>query len=251
MKVEYPAPRMQPQLRKLWKLVFGDSEEFLTGFFSTAYSPDRCRCIREEGQIVAALYWLDCGFDGEKLAYIYAVATHPDFRGGGLCRRLMEDTHAVLAERGYAGAFLMPAEPGLRQMYGKMGYQECGRVSEFTCSAGQALTVRPIGKAEYAALRRRFLPAGGVLQEGVSLDFLETYGQFYCGESFLLAASADGEQLRGLELLGDRAAAPGILATLGYDRGWFRTPGTDIPFAMFRPLKTAERVPSYLGFSFD
>lgn len=251
MKPEYPAAALEPRLRELWKLAFGDSDDFISLFFSTAYAPDRCRCILVNGQAAAALYWLDCAYDGQKLAYIYAVATHPDFRGRGLCRKLMADTHAILALRGYTGALLMPAESELRKMYGKMGYRDCGSVSEFTCAAGAPIPVRQIGKEEYAALRRTYLPEGGVLQEGAGLDYLETYARFYAGDAFLLAAVPDEDPLRGLELLGKREAAPGILASLGYDRGWFRTPGTDIPFAMFHPLETDGKMPAYLGLAFD
>ena len=33
---------------------FGDSDEFLDGYFDTAYATDRCRCITENGRIAAA-----------------------------------------------------------------------------------------------------------------------------------------------------------------------------------------------------
>lgn len=251
MGIEHPTPELEPRLRALWKLAFGDSDEFISLFFSTAYAPERCRCICEAGQAAAALHWLDCEFDGQKLAYIYAVATHPDFRGRGLCRTLMADTHAVLTARGYSGAILMPAEPGLRQMYGKMGYRECTRISEFSCTAGESVPVRQVGREEYAALRRSFLPEGGVIQEGESLAYLETYAAFYAGEDFLLAAAPKKNALNGIEFLGNRDSAPGILGALGYTGGSFRTPGEDIPFAMFCPLSTDEKMPSYLGFAFD
>ena len=54
-----------------------------------------------------------------------------------------------------------------------------------------------------------------------------------------------------MELLGNREAAPGILKTLGCIRGKFRTPGEEMPFAMFLPLKEDAPVPSYLGHAFD
>ena len=96
MKADYPAGAAVPGLKKLWRLAFGDSEETVDAFFATGYAPDRCRSMMD-GETVAALYWLDCSCEGETLAYIYAVATHPDYRGRGLCRRLMEDTHGAMA----------------------------------------------------------------------------------------------------------------------------------------------------------
>lgn len=239
------------QLKELWRLAFGDSEEFIDLFFSTAYAPDRCRSIAMDGQIAAALYWLDAEYAGQRFAYIYAVATHPDFRGRGLCRALMEDTHGHLARLGYDGALLMPAEAGLRQMYSKMGYRECCSVSEFSSRAGTPLPVRQITLEEYALLRRQLLPAGGVIQEGASLVYLAAYARFYAGEDFLLAAVPSDKMLNGMELLGSRDAAPGILAALGYETGTFRAPGSEIPFTMFRPLNADAIAPTYCGLVFD
>lgn len=238
-------------LRQLWQLAFGDSQEFIGFFFDTAYSPERCRSLVLNGRTAAALYWLDTEFQGQKLAYVYAVATHPDFRNRGLCRELMAQTHAELAEREYAGVLLMPAEPELRQMYSKMGYRDCCRIAEFSCAAGTAVPVRVVGTEEYAQLRRRFLPPDGVIQEGENLDYLRTYARFYAGEDFVLAAAPGKHLLNGIELLGNRDAAPGILTALGYAEGSFRTPGRDIPFAMFHPLTEPVTAPGYLGLVFD
>lgn len=238
-------------LRSLWQLAFGDSEEFIGSFFDTAYAPERCRVIARSDRVAAALYWLDAEYAGQKFAYIYAVATHPDFRNQGLCRQLMEETHAILTRQGYDGALLMPAEKGLRRMYEKMGYQDCCNVSEFSCINGAPIAVRSVGKEEYARLRREFLPDGSVIQEGENLDYLATYAKFYAGCDFLLAASPQNGQLHGIELLGNQEAAPGILAALGYGEGTFRVPGKDIPFAMFRPLKENVKSPRYFGLAFD
>ena len=51
MVIDYPTGAQEDRLRTLWHLAFGDSEEFVTGFFSSAYSPRRCRCAAENGNI--------------------------------------------------------------------------------------------------------------------------------------------------------------------------------------------------------
>lgn len=251
MKIDCPGPGQTQELTELWRLAFGDSPEFIQGFFETGYDPKCCRCVTLEGRTAGALYWFDARWEDRKLAYLYAVATHPDFRNRGVCRALMEDTHRVLAERGYDGALLTPAEGVLRRMYAGMGYEDCCTVSECRCTAGEALPLRKLGREEYATLRRTFLPKGGVIQEGQNLSFLETFAGFFAGEDFLLAGAPAGKDFRGLELLGNAEAAPGILAALGYGAGAFRIPGKDIPFAMFRPLKTGAEMPEYFGLAFD
>ena len=251
MEIDYPTGALEPQLRTLWQLAFGDSEAFIAGFFASSYSPQRCRCAAEGDDVAAVLYWFDAEFRGQKFAYLYAVATHPDFRNRGLCRALMADTVDCLTEQGYDGALLMPQDLNLREMYGRMGFRDCCTVSEFACDAGEAVALRPVSRGEFAALRRRYLPPEGVIQEGANLSYLETYAAFYAGEDFLLAAAPNGDSLTGMELLGNADAAPGILGALGFSHGRFRTPGTAIPAAMFRPLRADVDAPGYFGLVFN
>ena len=236
-----------PGLRQLWKLAFGDTDEFLDSFFSAAYSPERCHLLKVDNRVAAALYWFPCSCSDQKIAYIYAVATHPDFRGQGLCRRLMQETHTILTQQGYDAVLLVPQDAGLRKMYTAMGYRNATSVSEFTCEAGQPIALTEVDAGTYAALRLSILPPGSVVQEGENLRFLSTYARFYQGEDCLLAVS--GSQIP--ELLGSREKAPGIVAALGLKSGNFRTPGADVPYAMFLALTDKATAPSYFGFAFD
>lgn len=253
MTIDYPCLAHRQALRRLWQEAFGDDGAFLDHFYAAAYSPDRCRCVLEGGEPVAVLYWLDCELEGRKLAYLYAVTTAAPFRGRGICRRLMEDTHALLRQRGYAGAVLVPGEPELFAYYANLGYTVCSGVEEAVFQAADTpAPMRKVTPAEYGALRRTYLPAGGVVQEGENLAFLGTIASLYAGPDFLLASGRDESgTFTGLELLGRRAAAAGILKALGEDSGWFRFPGTEREFAMFLPLREDCPAPSYFGLAFD
>ncbi len=242
---------MTEQLKELWMLAFGDSREFVDLFWDTGFSNDRCQYLTEQGQVTAALYWLDCRFRGQKQAYIYAVATHPDHRGKGLCRKLMARSQAVLAERGYTAALLKPGGEGLIRMYEKMGCRTCTHLQEFFCEAGSPLPLRLVTPAEYAQIRRQYLPEDGLIQEEENLSFLASYCGLYAGEDFLCCGGPEDGAFRCLELLGNRDAAPGILAALGYETGVFRCPGGKIPFAMGLKLTDTAVLPGYLGLAFD
>lgn len=250
MTIDHPAPRHLPRLRQLWQDAFGDTDAFLDCFYDTAYAPDHSLCVLLEDQPAAVLYWIDCTLQGQKLAYIYAVVTDPIHRGKGLCRTLMDHTHALLKNRGYAGAVLVPQQESLRKMYAGMGYENCGGLDLLSCTAAEPLPLRAVGPGEFAALRRRMLPEGAVLQEGEGLAFLARQLQFYTGQDILLAAYAEKGILHGVELLGDPAAAPGITAALGCREGSFRLPG-EKPFAMYHQLDPSAQAPTYFGFAFD
>lgn len=252
MNCKHPDSRETQQLLKLWKAVFGEYDGFWELFLDTGYQSDHCCCMVESGQVTAGLYWFDCSCGNDKIAYVYAVVTDPAHRGKGLCRKLMADVHALLLDRGYASVMLVPADEGLREMYRKMGYEDCTSVSTISCAAGEiSAEIRNTDVEEYAALRREFLPEGSVLQEGIQLPFLAAQAQLFAGRDFLLAAWLEEETLYGMELLGNSDAAPGILRALGCKTGKFQIPGQDRPYAMLHKLKEDAAIPRYFGLAFE
>lgn len=243
---------MIAKLRRLWQEAFGDTDAFLDSFFATGYAPERCHYICENSMLGSALYWFDCELNGEKLAYLYAVATDKKYQGRGFARRLLEETHKILKDQGYAGAILVPGAKDLFAMYEKFGYRTVSTVSKFTAQQGSTpVVIKEINAAEFAQLRRQYLPTGGVLQEDAILDYLQTYCRFYKGKDFLLSAAKEGDCLIAQELLGNANAAPGILRALDMPQGAFRTPGNHRNFAMFLPLTENCPTPGYFGLALD
>ena len=252
MNFDYPNQTQEDQLRSLWKEAFGDKDAFLDSFYTHGFTPDRCRCVTVDGQIGAALYWFDCSVDGHPVAYLYGVATAKAHRGKGLCRALMENTHAHLKYLGYAGVILVPAGEKLFGFYKKLGYEVAITCSRLTCQAGDSpLPIQKISPAEYARLLPAFLPEGGVVPGEEMLRFLDSYCQFYTGADFLMICEGLPDGLWAQEFLGNAQAAPGILKALGFAEGRFRTPGKDRDFAMWLPLHEDCPKPGWFGHAFD
>ena len=251
MTADYPGIGDIPQLRSLWKKAFGDTDAFLDIFFSTGYSPDRCRFIRQGGIIGTALYWMDLDWDDRKFAYIYAVATDPGCRGRGLCRQLMADTAALLTGRGYAGAILVPQDEGLRAMYAKMGYLPAAPIDQVFCASSAPCPVTQISPSDYAARRASLVPEGSLSLSREALDFLGELARFYAGDGFLAAVSLEPEHLRILEYLGNRELAPCLVAALGATEATLCTPGQGTPLGMYLPLSEDCPRPEYYPFAFD
>ena len=252
MKIDFPLPRQYKQLVSLWQEAFGDTEEFIDGFFCTAFSPARCRCMVINKKVVAALYWMDVRRDEQRYAYIYAVAVAKSRRGKGLGGVLLEDARAHLALRGYDGILLVPGSDSLRGYYEKHGYATCTHVHEFPAQAGEIpAQLQRINREEYGRLRLDLLPRGAGVEQEENIAFLETLAFFYRGENLLLAAHMENGKLWCPEYLGDPAAAPGVLKALNCTDGHFRTPGDTFPFAMFLPLSKNAQSPTHLSFAFD
>ena len=231
--------------KALWAAAFGD-DGWIDSFFRTAYRPENTLAIFREGQLAAGLAWMQASCQGRKLAYLYAVATAPEYRHQGLCRELMANAQETLAAQGYDGSVLVPADDGLRQMYAGMGYRNFGGVENLTLPAGASVPLWEVTPEEYAALRRKYLPQGGIVQEGGAIEYLAESAKLYAGNGFLLAATED----EPMELLGDASQAAGILGALEKDQGTFRLPGT-APFAMFHPICNDSWTPAYFGLAFE
>ena len=122
--------RKREGVRQLMKTVFNDRDEALDIFFSRMYDPDGNYCRSHEGQIVSAAqalpYPLNYHGKQAEAVYLYAVGTLPQFRGQHLMARLFRHLHRGLLCRRKVFSALLIEEPGLQEMYEKLGYARVG-----------------------------------------------------------------------------------------------------------------------------
>ena len=110
-----------PQLKALWALGFGDTEQEIEAFFAISYPVATGFCAEEDGRLIAAAYALPqelaWGERTAKAAYLYAVTTHPDFRAEAKRRRIGDGKKCVDLPLGVAEA-QRPKLPQLRDILG-------------------------------------------------------------------------------------------------------------------------------------
>ena len=252
MIADYPRAHHIQGLRTLWKEAFGDHDVFLDAFFDHGFSFQRCRCITEKHEILAAMYWFEITYRSQRFAYLYAVATAAACRGRGLFSKLLEDMKQVLTAEGFDGILLVPETEALSRMYEKFGFSPCTTVDHHSVTAGKTATmVREIGAAEFAALRRNLLPEGGVVQENALLDFLASQCHFWAGDGWLAAGQVYDGRLVCQEFLGDQKAMAGLVRAVGVAEGTFRTPGKSQPFGWILPLRSGCERPDYFALALD
>ena len=252
MNIDSPKISHAMALRALFAASFNEDEHFVDAFFSIGFSPERARVITDGEAVKAALYWFDCEVFGERLAYIFGVSTVESERGKGLCKALMNDTHAHLKSLGYSGALIVPAEESLYSFYESLGYSESAGIKEYAVAASESpAALCEISAEEYCELRERYLPRGGIIESIEMIKLLESDTKLYTGEGFLLAARKNGDELIVTELLGKVESAPDILAALGCGSGKFRTVGDTRRFSMLLSFKKSLPSPTYLGVALD
>jgi len=136
------------ELKELWHTVFGDDYAYINLFFKNEYS--LCDTFAEivDGKVVSVLYLLDCrvDFNGGTYngKYLYAAATHPDYRSRGLMGKLIiEAIDYCKNNSGIDFISLVPANDGLYDYYGKFGF----KTAFYRCEA--AVTASVNASSEY------------------------------------------------------------------------------------------------------
>lgn len=134
------------------------------------------------------LFLLDCTYNGQQGAYVYAVATHPDYRKQGFMQKCIDYSQAL----DYDFLCLVPAEAYLFDVYAKFGFQSL----LFGTATPTQLddSWQTAGAQVYFDCRRAWTPTPAVelvdsdylYRENVLLD-----GSFYCKDDGI-AAVRDG-----------------------------------------------------------
>ncbi len=52
-------PEDVPAQRELWKLAFGDSDQYIDNFYNTYYRPERVVVLEEDGAVRSMTAWFD------------------------------------------------------------------------------------------------------------------------------------------------------------------------------------------------
>lgn len=112
---------------RLWQLCFGDTDAFLSSYFSEVYRDDSTLIGYTEGVATTHLQYLpvELSSGGERLpvSYVVAVCTHPDYAGRGLMKEMLKEALRLARERGDVASLLLPAEDWLFDYYAKaVGY---------------------------------------------------------------------------------------------------------------------------------
>lgn len=162
-----------PALKKIWAACFGGEREYADFYYRTRFRPKETLVWRENGLPVSMMTLMPLTIAGQTGAYIYAVATLPEYRGRGLVRKLSAFAENVLRQQGRTFMALVPAEPSLFAFYEKLGYRTSFFLweKELSCpEGGRARTSFarcPFGK--FAKLRAEYLsgfPGGAAHPKG-------------------------------------------------------------------------------------
>ena len=111
-----------PVLKALWLDCFDEEEEAADLFFERTMSFTHAYKAEENGELIAAVYLVDCTLNGRPAHYLCGAATRPDCRKRGVMSGLIEFALGDAKSRGDVFSVLFPADEGLYRFYSKLGY---------------------------------------------------------------------------------------------------------------------------------
>ncbi len=218
-------PDDKPQLKGLWKLAFGDPDEYIDAFFGRFLIPGGCVVAETDGKVVSAMYIIGgqtaYPYRSNTLSagYTYALATLPEYRGRGIGSAVYKAATDAALQTADA-ACVLPAETGLYPFYEKasgakpLSYVRETRLKKTDLAGISAVNAARIPALHYAGMREWLM--GGmphVTFDDAVFDFMEETGtDFFVLENGVAAADTSDGLCRITELLVSNGDFSGAIA---------------------------------------
>ena len=171
-----------PALGHIRKICFGESDAYSAFYFAAKFTEQNTLVYVAQNKPVASLTLLDAEVVTVErvfsIAYIYSVATLPEWRGRGVAAALSQYADEHLQERGVEASLLVPATAELFDYYAKLGYEtkffiEKQEAVGLSNASEILLQLRNLKADDYFRLRKEAYSAGNyyVQWDKHALDF--------------------------------------------------------------------------------
>ncbi len=121
----------QREMRAMWHEIFGDEIHEIDSFLIT--HDDAIPLIhKENGKVVSMLYIVPLQVVCKKVAYLYAVATKPEYRGRGIASKLLNEALQLINDSGlFDMVALIPSSTESKRLYERLGFEDRQMPMEF------------------------------------------------------------------------------------------------------------------------
>ncbi len=126
--IQFADETIRPQVREIWKTVFGDPDNYMDVYFRHKYRDENTLVYVVEGKAVASLQMLPylftfCGTE-IPILYIAGVSTLPEYRRRGYINQLLVRSFEEAARRDISLMLLVPQEEWLLEFYDRYGFAQ-------------------------------------------------------------------------------------------------------------------------------
>jgi len=138
------------EVRNLWEIVFfEDSARYLDFYFQYVYSQNVVVLAKIDEILVGMLHMNPYELVGAKTYYIVGVATHPDYRGHGIMRKMMEFSIGFAKSEGINDLILLPVD---ERFYTSFGFKFVSK--QYNTHIQSSIYQRTYNQQESEAYRR-------------------------------------------------------------------------------------------------
>ena len=126
--IQFADRETRPQVREMWKTVFGDLDDYMDVYFRYNYRDENTLVYIEKGKVAASLQMLPYSFTfcGTEIPILYlaGVSTLPEYRRRGYTRHLLIRSFEEAAHRNVPLMLLVPQEEWLLKFYDRYGFAQ-------------------------------------------------------------------------------------------------------------------------------
>ena len=124
----------QREMRAMWHDIFGDDVAEIDSFL--VRHTDAIPLIhREDDRVVSMLFVVPLQMWEQRVAYIYAVATLPEYRGRGIASQLLNEALQLVEQsRKFDCVALIPSSTESKRLYERLGFENSQKPMLFPAS---------------------------------------------------------------------------------------------------------------------
>lgn len=133
-EVQFSIAEDKEQLHNLYNICFADDHEFSEWYFENIWDYSKTLVMKSEGKIVSSLQMLPLNFSNGintvNGCYIFAVCTHPEYRGQGYAGSIINECFDICRENKNDFCALIVRESSLLNFYEKLGFRSVFDVTQ-------------------------------------------------------------------------------------------------------------------------
>ena len=249
---DFPLPTDFPALTHIWEHSFEETREDAHFFLKNRFRPGETLILRNaNGAPVAMLTLIPARLNDVPGAYIYAVATHENYRGQGLMRTLHAEAIRYLKTQGIRFTCLAPASASLFSLYQKLGYKTRFYRSQrafYNLTPCPFIDLHIPTVVDFTAMRAEYLQRKPYRLRLMCPDYLLQELRHYGGDAVCFPVDDDTMGYAAYTLNGSTLhvrecnvpftpeLAASLLAYTGCRQILLDLPEKDYPVGMYRPI---------------
>jgi len=221
---EYNLSDLQ-SLQDLWVSVFGDNEELVRNILIILPSIGTCFVCSYQNKVISMSFvFRGLKYNGKELAYIYAVATSPNFRKMGLAEKVVNECINYANKNGIHCISIAPASEHLFEWYERIIGTKykilCSKTEIPFSNSFEYINIESINTSAYLDKRNLFLAKNDTVIFPLPYFEIEnqiclTYGGgLYSFSDGIAACYTDGQTLHIKELICSKETRNSAIMTL-------------------------------------